>query len=61
MSGNKVAATSHQTFECEGCPEVYTSLRAAWMCEDQHVAEDTAARKGHVPAREIRHGKEWDD
>lgn len=62
MSANdKLAATFHPTFECEGCPEVYTSLRAAWMCEDQHVAEDAAARKGHAPAREIRHGKEWDD
>ncbi len=48
-------------FECEGCPQVYPSLRAAWMCEDEHIAEDLAARKGHVTSSEIRHGRDWDD
>lgn len=45
--------------DCEICGETYTSLRAAWMCEERDITEQKEARR---PVRSVmRPASYWED
>lgn len=53
-------AVRTQAFDCEICGDTYTSMRAAWLCEERDIAEAKEARR---PVRHImRPGRDnWDE
>ncbi len=47
------------TFDCEMCGNTYTSLRAAFMCEERDIAE---AKDARLPVRAVmRPASYWEE
>lgn len=48
-----------QAFDCEICGDTYSSMRAAFLCEDRDIAEEKDARR---PLRAVmRPASYWEE
>lgn len=48
-----------QAFDCEMCGDTYSSMRAAFLCEERDIAEEKDARR---PVRSVmRPASYWED
>lgn len=57
--GEHVSNQSEPTsFGCEICGDTYTSIRAAFLCEDRDLEEEKQARR---PIRQVPHARYEDE